>query len=298
MEPAHRQGPRVSLQRSLMGMHSTDAPFLSLSAYIILTFPISLAARIIGGREVKPHSRPYMAYLIIQNGSKPFFSCGGFLIRPDAVLSAAHCLLAFHGRKLRITVILGAHNIRGRERSQQKFRVRQWVIHPKYSRDGFKNDIVLLKLKPKARINKNVQLISIPRRMERVIVGTKCEVAGWGWTSVPGHTTNVMREVELKVQKEEICQNLFKNYQRQSMICVGGDSSKKGDSGGPLICKKKAHGIVSHGRERHPSPEVYTNISYFEPWIREQLRKGHSPGPFVPGRPPGAAALRGAAQAG
>uniref|UniRef100_A0A8C3QKY5 Peptidase S1 domain-containing protein n=1 Tax=Cyanoderma ruficeps TaxID=181631 RepID=A0A8C3QKY5_9PASS len=231
-----------------------------------------MAFQIIGGREVKPHSRPYMAYLIIQNGSKPFFSCGGFLIRPDAVLSAAHCV-----DKKGITVILGAHNIRGRERSQQKFRVRQWVIHPKYSRDGFKNDIVLLKLKPKARINKNVQLISIPRRMERVIVGTKCEVAGWGWTSVPGHTTNVMREVELKVQKEEICQNLFKNYQRQSMICVGGDSSKKasykGDSGGPLICKKKAHGIVSHGRERHPSPEVYTNISYFEPWIREQLRK-------------------------
>uniref|UniRef100_A0A8C3QKN1 Peptidase S1 domain-containing protein n=1 Tax=Cyanoderma ruficeps TaxID=181631 RepID=A0A8C3QKN1_9PASS len=190
---------------------------------LLLLLTSAFVLVIIGGREVKPHSRPYMAYLIIQNGSKPFFSCGGFLIRPDAVLSAAHCL------------------------------------------------------KPKARINKNVQLISIPRRMERVIVGTKCEVAGWGWTSVPGHTTNVMREVELKVQKEEICQNLFKNYQRQSMICVGGDSSKKasykGDSGGPLICKKKAHGIVSHGRERHPSPEVYTNISYFEPWIREQLRK-------------------------
>uniref|UniRef100_A0A8C3NZB9 Peptidase S1 domain-containing protein n=1 Tax=Cyanoderma ruficeps TaxID=181631 RepID=A0A8C3NZB9_9PASS len=134
-----------------------------------------------------------------------------------------------------------------------------------------------LLLKPKARINKNVQLISIPRSMERVTVGTKCEVAGWGWTSVQGQMTNVMRQVQLKVQNGSICQQLFKNYQPQSMICVGDDSSKKapykGDSGGPLICKQKAHGIVSHGRERHLFPEVFTRIFYFAPWIHEQLRK-------------------------
>uniref|UniRef100_A0A8C3QHW7 Peptidase S1 domain-containing protein n=1 Tax=Cyanoderma ruficeps TaxID=181631 RepID=A0A8C3QHW7_9PASS len=251
-------------------MCSTDAPFLSLSANVILTFPISLAARIIGGREVKPHSRPYMAYLIIQNGSKPNF-CGGFLIRSDAVLSAAHCV-----DKKGITVILGAHNIRDQEVSQQKFRVRQWVIHPEYSRDGFKNDILLLKLESKARINKNVQLISIPGNNEHVRVGADCEVAGWGLTSLRGDTTNVMREVELKVQKEEICQKEFWKYQPQSMICVGDDShekaSYKGDSGGPLICKQKAHGIVSHGLKEDVFPVVFTRISYFAPWIREQLR--------------------------
>ncbi|XP_066061178.1 cathepsin G-like [Chamaea fasciata] len=244
---------------------------LLTSAFVLL--PCTGAARIIGGREVKPHSRPYMAYLEIQN-DRVSFSCGGFLIRPDAVLSAAHCV-DMEG-KVRITVILGAHNIRGRERSQQRIHVRHWVIHPKYSRDGFKNDIVLLKLKPKARINKYVQLISIPSRKEHVRAGAKCKVAGWGWTSVTQDTTNVMREVELKVQNGTICHQLFKKYQRQSMICVGDDFSKKatyyGDSGGPLVCKQKAHGIVSHARESNLFPEVFTRISYFEPWIREQLR--------------------------
>uniref|UniRef100_A0A8D2NKX0 Peptidase S1 domain-containing protein n=1 Tax=Zosterops lateralis melanops TaxID=1220523 RepID=A0A8D2NKX0_ZOSLA len=215
----------------------------------ILTFPISLPARIIGGKEVKRHSRPYMAYLDIQKGSERTF-CGGFLIRPDAVLSAAHCV--DKKGKLNITVILGAHNIRDKERSQQRIHVRHWVIHPKYSHEGFQNDIVLLKLKPKARINKNVQLISIPRRNEHVRAGAECKVAGWGQTSVTGDTTNVMREVKLKVQNGTICQQLLKNYQPQSMICVGDDYSKKGsykgDSGGPLICKQKAHGIVSYGR--------------------------------------------------
>lgn len=56
--------------------------------------------------------------------------------------------------------------------------------------------------------------------------GAACEVSGWGWTSVTGLRTNVMREVKLKVQNEEKCQQ-FPDYQRQSMICVGDDSGKK-----------------------------------------------------------------------
>ncbi|NXV00207.1 CATG protein, partial [Cettia cetti] len=242
-----------------------------IAVYVILILPISLTGRIIGGREVKPHSRPYMAYLEIKTGSKISY-CGGFLIRPDAVLSAAHCV-----HKEGITVTLGAHNVSARERSQQRIRVRHWVIHPNYSHAGFKNDIVLLRLEPKARITKDVQLISFPRSKERVRTGTECKVAGWGWTSEKRNRSEVMREVELKVQKEAICQQLFLHYQRQSMICVGDQNSKKasscGDSGGPLVCNQKAHGIVSHGYKRRIFPEVFTRISYFEPWIREQLRR-------------------------
>ncbi|NXV55431.1 CATG protein, partial [Molothrus ater] len=231
--------------------------------------------RIIGGKEADAHSRPYMAYLKIQSGSAPSY-CGGFLIRPDAVLSAAHCVHK-KGRTVRVTVILGAHNINKRERSQQKIRVGQWVIHPEYSPDDLKNDIVLLKLKPRARINKNVQFISIPRRNERLREGALCTVSGWGWTSVTGNKTNVMREVKLEVQEKKICQQLFPNYQRQSMICVGDENHKKstykGDSGGPLVCNKKAHGIVSHARDQNLFPEVFTRIAYFEPWIRKELQK-------------------------
>uniref|UniRef100_A0A8C3NL63 Uncharacterized protein n=1 Tax=Geospiza parvula TaxID=87175 RepID=A0A8C3NL63_GEOPR len=238
---------------------------------LLLSSLLPTPRRIIGGREVKPHSRPYMAYLEIKNGSKPSY-CGGFLIRPDAVLSAAHCV-----DKKGVTVTLGAHNVNSRERSQQKIRAGKWVIHPQYFLKGFKNDIVLLKLKPRARINKHVQFISIPRRNEHVREGDLCTVSGWGWTSVTGNKTNMMREVKLKVQEEKICQQLFRNYQRQSMICVGDKYSKKatykGDSGGPLVCNKKAHGIVSHAREHNLFPEAFTRISHFEPWIRKQLKR-------------------------
>nr|XP_009934113.1 PREDICTED: granzyme H [Opisthocomus hoazin] len=159
-----------------------------IEAYVILTLLISPPGRIIGGWEAQPHSRPYMAHLLIRNASHKF-ECGGFLIRPDAVLSAAHCVT---GKKaVNTTVILGAHNLKKKEPSWQVFHVGHWVIHPNYSKDKKENDIMLL----------------------------------------------------------------------------------KGDSGGPLVCNGKAHGVVSYGPKYCVFPKIFTRVSYFEPWIHEELRK-------------------------
>uniref|UniRef100_A0A8C0EDB6 Peptidase S1 domain-containing protein n=1 Tax=Bubo bubo TaxID=30461 RepID=A0A8C0EDB6_BUBBB len=132
------------------------------------------------------------------------------------------------GYRVSITVTLGAHNVSKNERSQQKVHVVHWVIHPKYSKKHHVNDIMLLKLKPRAKLTKEVSYILLPSHNERVGPGTKCKVAGWGRTSRTGKKSSVLMEVNLKVQRNKVCEKYFKNgYLPQSMVCVGDDDRKK-----------------------------------------------------------------------
>uniref|UniRef100_A0A669CP93 trypsin n=1 Tax=Oreochromis niloticus TaxID=8128 RepID=A0A669CP93_ORENI len=86
---------------------------------------------IVGGREAKPHSRPYM--VSVQYGGE--HSCGGILIQRDFVLTAAHC-----------NVVLGAHDISKKERTQQCIQVAEYYPHPGFT-GQYEYDIMLLKVK-------------------------------------------------------------------------------------------------------------------------------------------------------
>ncbi|KAG9271047.1 mast cell protease 1A-like [Astyanax mexicanus] len=125
--------------------HSALSLSSSCSTLIIFLFFFSgaMESGIVGGKEVKAHSRPYMASLQSDGDHK----CGGFLIRKDFVLTAAHS-----GRKY-LEVVLGAHNIKKKETNQQRIQVRKYFMHPnynKYKKAGDKEkvyavDIMLLK---------------------------------------------------------------------------------------------------------------------------------------------------------
>ncbi|XP_012668279.1 cathepsin G isoform X2 [Otolemur garnettii] len=108
-------------------------PLLLLLAFLFS--PGAEAGEIIGGREARPHSHPYMAFLQIQS---PGTSCGGFLVREDFVLTAAHCWGST------IVAILGAHNIQRQERTQQRIPVLRAIRHPDYNQQNNHNDIMLL----------------------------------------------------------------------------------------------------------------------------------------------------------
>lgn len=228
------------------------------------------AGKIIGGREARPNSHPYMAFLLIQS-PEGLSACGGFLVREDFVLTAGHCL----GSSINVT--LGAHNIRRQEGTQQHITVLRAIRHPDYNPPPvIQNDIMLLQLRSRARRSRAVKPVALPQATKRVQPGALCTVAGWGLVS-QRRGTNVLQEVKLRVQTDQTCANRFQFYNSQTQICVGNPrerkSAFKGDSGGPLVCNNVAQGIVSYGSSSGNPPAVFTRIQSFMPWIKRTMRR-------------------------
>ncbi|XP_075768189.1 granzyme B-like [Pelodiscus sinensis] len=218
-----------------------------------------------------------MAYLYIQHGQK-WSKCAGFLVKPNIVLTAAHCQGDFHRK---INVVLGAHNISQWEPSQQVIQVQRQIPHPQYDDKTKNNDIMILQLQGEAHHNKYVDFIKLPPAKQRVRPKTKCSVAGWGRTSLEKkQMSDTLWEADVAVMEDAGCprnqDGPYRYYDATTMMCVGdpdeGSSSSKGDSGGPLVCGKKAQGIVSGGSKTGTPPAMYTRVSAFMPWIQKTMK--------------------------
>ncbi|XP_004421976.1 PREDICTED: granzyme-like protein 2 [Ceratotherium simum simum] len=249
-------------------------PLLLLLAFLLP--PEAGTGEIRWGKEARPHSRPYMAFLRFYNDKEVKVRCGGFLVRDNFVLTAAHC----NGRNISVT--LGAHNIGKMESSQQIIPVLKAFPHKDYNNNSKFNDIMLLKLRKKAQLNRAVKTIALPRRQDWVRPGQVCSVAGWG-KRASGKMPNRLREVDLEVQDGQKCENLFKNYNNSIQLCVGNPKDKKatgsGDSGGPFVCSNVVQGIVSIAKANGKPPRVFTRISSFLPWIKSTMRYFRLQGP-------------------
>uniref|UniRef100_A0A3P9KI59 trypsin n=1 Tax=Oryzias latipes TaxID=8090 RepID=A0A3P9KI59_ORYLA len=228
---------------------------------------------IVGGRVAKPHSRPYMASLQFQGQH----SCGGILIRDDYVLTSAHCKNDVQP----MTVVLGAHDISKKEKTQQRFKVQKYNQHPDYKCEQA-NDIMLIKLETKAKLNKYVKPIELSKKNGDIRANIKCAVAGWGQTAVDKPASNVLKEATEETQFKAECNNIWKeHFNSTQMICT--KFSKKtggicqGDSGGPLICNNKLLGLTAFTQENscdNPKfPHVFMKIGSFLPWIQDVLKK-------------------------
>ncbi|XP_045695880.1 granzyme A-like [Phyllostomus hastatus] len=252
------------------------SPSLSV-ALLLLLVPEALCVQIIGGSEVTPHSRPYMALLSGVNSS----ICGGALIEDRWVLTAAHCLL-----NKRSTVTLGAHSRSKKEPEKQILFVKKEFPYPCYDRDTHEGDLKLLQLKKKATINKNVAILNLPKRGSDVKPGTSCQVAGWGLVNNRRQVlADGLREVNVTVIDRKTCNDAqHYNYDPvigMNMLCAGnpkgGKDSCHGDSGSPLICQGIFRGVTSFGKPDKcgdpRGPGVYVLLSQKHlTWIIQTMK--------------------------
>nr|XP_040146739.1 E3 ubiquitin-protein ligase RNF126 isoform X1 [Ictidomys tridecemlineatus] len=199
----------------------------------------SQGAQIIGGREVAPHSRPYMAS--VSFGGQ--HHCGGFLLRSRWVVSAAHC---FSHRDPRAgLVVLGAHTLRPQEPTRQVFGIEAVTRHPDYQPATHTNDICLLRLNGSAVLGPAVGLLHLPRSGARPpAAGARCRVAGWGFVSDFEEPPPGLMEAEVRVLGLDVCNSSWRGQLSPHMLCTRSADRRRRGFCSDYICPRCESGFI------------------------------------------------------
>ena len=314
---AHASTPGVSTARwaGLLALF----PLLALGAPAAADESSTRAAseqftRIVGGESASAESWPWQVALVEPHerdgrrgaGFRQF--CGGSVIAPRWVLTAAHCVDDVRPGDLQ--VLVGTHDL---DRGGRLLDVRAIHVHEDYSDASEGNDIALLRLARPAGVAE-VELPTAKRAEAVATPGTPATAIGWGLLrplqckpgSKPGThrcrlrgggaghfadgltgkpvklsdvRTSKLMEVELPLVGEKTCRDAYPGAAiDERTVCAGlrrgGKDSCQGDSGGPLVVRDGdtwfQAGVVSWGQgcAKPGKYGVYTNVGMFEHWIR------------------------------
>lgn len=231
---------------------------------------ISVKRRIVGGTKVSIDAIPWQVALRNKKYISAF--CGGSILTPNIVITAAHCFQppemkgAADTEELTNTeVVSGTDNLKSAKRESS---VKGYIRHSGYNPNGptKAHDIFLIKTK-EPMLGKPIKLAEPGKSY----VGYTSFVSGFGTTSEGGQTSYDLLVVKGEILPDSACSVYGSKYDNTTMICAGdlkgGKDSCQGDSGGPLVVWDGREyvqvGVVSYGAgcARKGIPGVYTRVS-------------------------------------
>src|SRR5271154_2117730 len=266
-----------------------------------------ISERIVGGDPTSQSEWPWQNALYFRGpDGHQYFDCGGSLIAPNWVLTAAHCFAGTR-KPEDWTVVTNIAKISadGIPEGSLQRKVARVVVHEQYDTESHANDIALLQLaEPLPNTTISLQLTG-----DKTIEGAdrSVTVIGWGRTRwlqqkkdaqgnsvwIDGMTQQQvnpsnfqspeLRKASIPLVDVEKCAKMEQGIKGvvvdARVLCAGlpegGRDSCQGDSGGPLMSQIDSDhwrqiGVVSVGLHcgEVKLPGVYTRVSAFGDWIR------------------------------